>query len=226
MKKRLNVWMMILTALVAVVFAVTYWKMLSQETNHAPVLSFDTDQLHVSVDATEQELLQGVTAMDPEDGDVTDSIVIEGISEFVEDYTRIITYAAFDSAGNVQRASREVTYTDYRSPSIKAIEELEFLVGEDVNLQECIYAEDVLDGNITGKIRVIKSNYSSYMAGEYTITLQVTNSCGDTVEKDFKLTCIDPLALLEDETDGETEEETQEEEQLDEESGEEDVHGE
>ncbi len=215
MKKRLNIWMMILTVVMAAVFAFTYWRMLSQEINHAPEINFDTDELRVRVSVTEEELLEGVTATDPEDGDVTDSLVIEGISEFVEEDTRIVTYAAFDSNGNVQRASRQLVYTNYRSPSITAVEDLVFTVGQEINLQECIRATDVLDGDITGEIRVISSDYNPYMAGEYTITLQVTNSCGDTVVKDYQITCLDPTSIRE--TEEETQEETQAEEETEEE---------
>ena len=52
--------------------------------NTAPVITCATDELHVSVNATEKDLLMGVTAMDAEDGDLTDSIIIESISQFVE----------------------------------------------------------------------------------------------------------------------------------------------
>lgn len=190
--KRLNLWMMILTVAATALFGLTYWKTLAQDINHAPVISFDTDQIRASVHVTDEELLAGVAAADAEDGDVTASVVIEGISEFVEDNTRVVTYAAFDSAGNVCKASRELVYTDYTSPVFSVVDTLDFPLNSDVNLQECIHVEDIIDGDITGKIRVIQSDYNSYTAGTYTITLQVTNSCGDTVERDFVLNCIDP----------------------------------
>lgn len=63
----------------------------------APVIVCSSSEIHVSVDASEEELLFGVTAMDAEDGDITSSVVIESISSFVEPGKSIITYAAFDS---------------------------------------------------------------------------------------------------------------------------------
>ena len=44
-----------------------------------PVISCSTDKIEASINVTDEELLQGVTAYDSEDGDVTSSIVIESI---------------------------------------------------------------------------------------------------------------------------------------------------
>lgn len=79
----------------------------------APVIVCSSSEIHVSVDASEEELLFGVTAMDAEDGDITSSVVIESISSFVEPGKSIITYAAFDSHNHVATASRTLYYTDY-----------------------------------------------------------------------------------------------------------------
>ena len=45
------------------------------------VLKASEEVLEVSIQATEDELKQGVTAWDERDGDVTDSIVIESIEK-------------------------------------------------------------------------------------------------------------------------------------------------
>ena len=82
----------------------------------APVIAFASDVLEVPTTATEEDLLQGVTATDAEDGDVTDSILIEGVTRFVSDNTVKVTYAAFDSQSHVTKATRSVRYTDYTSP--------------------------------------------------------------------------------------------------------------
>ena len=71
----------------------------------APVISFSQDELRYSPDLTKAELLEGVTASDREDGDVTDSLLIEKISD-TADGRVIITYAALDSSNNVAKKSR------------------------------------------------------------------------------------------------------------------------
>lgn len=58
-------------------------------------------------------LLAGVTATDAEDGDVTASLLVEGISGRNDDGTVQVTYAAFDSNHHVTKATRAVRYTDY-----------------------------------------------------------------------------------------------------------------
>ena len=64
--------------------------------NTYPEIQFEQDLLEVSVKATEQDLLQGVTATDKKDGDITDSIIIENMSNMLENNERIVTYVAFD----------------------------------------------------------------------------------------------------------------------------------
>lgn len=52
------------------------------------------------------KLLEGVTAVDNEDGDVTDRVVIEKIVEDRQKNEAVVFYAASDAAGNVAKASR------------------------------------------------------------------------------------------------------------------------
>ena len=66
-----------------------------------PEISFASDVLPVSVAATEAELMEGVTARDDRDGDVTGSIVIEGVTGPSSDQLATITYAAFDREGKI-----------------------------------------------------------------------------------------------------------------------------
>lgn len=44
----------------------------------------DNSEISVSIHADEVELLSGVTAYDAKDGDVTDSLAVEHISNFIE----------------------------------------------------------------------------------------------------------------------------------------------
>ena len=50
----------------------------------SPEIHFDKDEIDVQTGTGDEALLEGVTATDQEDGDVTDSIMVEGVSHFVE----------------------------------------------------------------------------------------------------------------------------------------------
>lgn len=70
-----------------------------------PVISFSEDPIVYSESMDEEQLLEGVTAMDDEDGDVSDTLVIEKIAE-TSDGKVIVTYAALDGSNNVAKVSR------------------------------------------------------------------------------------------------------------------------
>ena len=82
----------------------------------APVISMEEDEISVSIDSSEKKLLDGVTAEDNKDGDLTDRIILENLSNFTKPGQRVATYAVFDSSGNLARASRVVKYKDYVAP--------------------------------------------------------------------------------------------------------------
>ena len=55
-------------------------------------------------------LLEGVTATDEKDGDVTDSLMIENIFPNDDHTSASVVYAAKDSHNNVSKATRRVNY--------------------------------------------------------------------------------------------------------------------
>lgn len=71
----------------------------------APIIALPETEVVYTPAMTEKKLLEGITAYDHEDGDVTDSLLIEKISE-TADGKVIVTYAAVDSANNVGEAAR------------------------------------------------------------------------------------------------------------------------
>lgn len=70
-----------------------------------PVISFSEEPVVYSESMDEDQLLEGVTATDDADGDVSDTLVIEKIAE-TSDGKVIVTYAALDSSNNVAKVSR------------------------------------------------------------------------------------------------------------------------
>lgn len=73
----------------------------------APILTFQATDLTYISGMDENRLLEGITAFDSHDGDITDRIVIEKMIENEEDGVLIVFYAVCDKAGNVTKASRE-----------------------------------------------------------------------------------------------------------------------
>ncbi len=68
-----------------------------------PVITMDQQELTVGLNATDEDFLQGVKAVDENDGDVTDSLVVESVSNFLGGGRRLVGYAAVDRHNNVSR---------------------------------------------------------------------------------------------------------------------------
>lgn len=145
-----------------------------------PVIVCDGVPLEVSVNASDRELCAGLTATDDVDGDITDRIIVRRVSRLIESNRATIYYAVFDSSSNCCTYSRYITYTDYQKPTFSLSQPLVYPVNAQVTLNDRLTASDLIDGNVTNRIRVSADSVSTTSAGEYPITVQVTNSSGDT----------------------------------------------
>lgn len=146
----------------------------------APKITVETDTIEVSVEDADETLLEGVTARDARDGDLTDQIAIENIGAFMSDGSREITYVVCDSANNVGRASRTLTYSDYKSPQFACETPLRFPADKELDILEYLTASDALDGDLTGRIRLTHGYiYTEPSEGNYELGYQVSNSAGD-----------------------------------------------
>ena len=182
MRKTGRYGLLLLTVLCCLGFAAYY--ILSQRTidSTAPEISFQSEELEVSVGVSDVELLDGVTAWDAEDGDVTAGIVVEGVTNLSADQLATVTYAAFDRAGNVGKAQRTLRYTDYHSPKFTLTDALVFRSGTNFDVLRYVGAEDVIDGTLDDRVK------ATLVSGEDTITTEgihevefrVTNSMKDT----------------------------------------------
>lgn len=167
---------------VAIIFSVNLYEDRRSVDRTIPVIQVSSEQIDVSVKVTEEELLEGVFATDEKDGDLTNSVIVESISKFVDKEKHIanITYAVADSDNNVVKKVRKVKFTDYKSPEFTLTQPLYFNVGSDIDVSDVLGAEDKYDGDISSKVKILSSTVSTGRAGEYTIKAQVTNSFGDT----------------------------------------------
>lgn len=157
-----------------------------QTDNSQPVITMASESVTVSVNDGDSAILEGVTAEDAGDGDLTDKIFIESRRNFIEKGKFNVTYAVSDSDSHVARATREVVYSDYISPQFELTEPLEFAktqtAQEDVDIAANLSAHDVIDGNISNKIRISgEYTMSSHTVGDYPMEFVVMNSMGDVV---------------------------------------------
>lgn len=146
-----------------------------------PEISVEEGVLQTSVLADRAALLQGVTARDDRDGDVTGSVVVESVGGVTGDGQATVWYAAFDHSGNVARLNRTIQYTDYERPRFTLKAPLLFSAGSSFDVVDLMGAWDALDGDITHRVRATSlSEQALSDAGSYEILFQVTNSMGDT----------------------------------------------
>ena len=148
--------------------------------NSIPVITLEEEVLEVGIDATNKDLLKGVTAFDEKDGDITNKVIVESLSNFIEPGLCRITYVVCDSNNHVATATRKVRYVGYESPKFALEEDLCYSIYERLNLKDAIIATDCIDGDITDSIVVSSEDYTSAIAGVFTIQATVTNRKGDT----------------------------------------------
>lgn len=145
-----------------------------------PVITVEEDVIEVSLKATDEELLKGVTAYDEKDKDLTSQIIIESISRFTEKGVSKVTYAVCDSDNNVAKASRMIKFKDYKSPKFTVLENLCFSLYEHIDVRNVVKATDSLEGDISDNIVITSENYSVSIPGMYSLDVTVTNSKGDS----------------------------------------------
>ncbi len=157
-----------------------------------PTINMADSAVTISTQDGVDGVLAGVTAEDQRDGDVTNSLIVERLSDFVAEGICEATIAAFDSAGNVTKVTRQVVYSDYVSPRFQMTAPLRFPQGS----QEVLYgvtAYDVLDGDLSEQVKIsAETDLSMVDAGEYSLEYSVTNSGGDVSKLKATVTLYDP----------------------------------
>ena len=134
-----------------------------------PVITMESDNIEVSVSEPREALLQGVTATDAHDGDVTASVRVESLSPFNESGERTVSYVAFDSDGHVSHAARTMCYTDYTPPKFRFDGPLTY-PSETKDLMEKVTVTDCIDA----------------------ARLKITNSAGDSEELPVTIEIFNP----------------------------------
>ena len=182
MKNKGKKLLLLVTAACCAAFGVYSCLGRSGRDREAPVISMAQSELRLSVTDEPVRLLDGVTAADAHDGDVTASLVVESVRGMVSDRRFTVTYAAFDAAGNVAKAQRTVCYEDYVSPRFSLSAPLVFRAGVMPDVFSVVGAADVFDGDLSDRVKgtLVSGERQLSEAGEYAVSFRVTNSLGDT----------------------------------------------
>jgi hypothetical protein len=177
--KLLKTTLILLLIVVVVLYGATVISQRLSGKDVRPDISCPEEILEVSVYDPEIVLMKDVTASDKQDGDLTDRVQILSISKLVTNNTAKVTYLVFDNDGNMDTLVRQVRYTDYSRPVFSIKRPLIYSENEAITLLDRLQVKDVIDGDITSAVRVSALSGTSD-AEIYTVSLQVTNSMGDT----------------------------------------------
>lgn len=113
-----------------------YW-MISQDDRIAPVITVPEETILYEEGQDTKVLLEGVTAVDDIDGDVSDTLIVESIIQLQDEVSAQVVYFAKDKKNNVAKATRKVDYmpaegilwmveteTETEEPETEAIKEM------------------------------------------------------------------------------------------------------
>lgn len=154
--------------------------------NHQPVIT--ANDITVVQDAS-VNLMNGVSAVDAEDGVLTSSISYSGEYNLSLPGVYPITYKAKDAGQFSVSKTIQLTVTPSLYPYIEASDkEIPQYVG--FNPLTDVVANDYRDGNITDKITILSNEVNTNVKGTYPITYAVTNSLVNTTTKTITITVI------------------------------------
>lgn len=171
--------LVILTAVTLLLYGATFVSQRFSGKQEAPEISCADALLEISVHDPEAVLLTGISATDSQDGDLTGKVQVLSISKLITNNTAKVTYIVFDSHGNMDTLVRQIRYSDYSRPVFTIKRPLIYAKNEAIALLDRLQVTDVIDGDITDSVRV--SALAATSDSEvHTVSLQVTNSMGDT----------------------------------------------
>ena len=122
--------------------------------------------------------MTGVTAIDQEDGDLTNHITVEGHVNTTHVGTYALTYHVDDSDNNQTSKVRSVEVYSAK-PVFKGISDISVQLGSDFDPLFGINATDEEDGDLTSKVE-LNGTVDTTRLGSYTLTYRVTDSAHQT----------------------------------------------
>ena len=124
----------------------------------------------------------GYVATDDCDGDITESVTVEGTVDTNTCGVYIIKYSVTDSSGNNSVIERNVTVADMVSPviSLQGDTIMYLKLGEEY-AEPGYTAIDNMDGDVSEKVET-ESNLDNSKVGMYTVTYRVSDATGNATE--------------------------------------------
>ena len=174
---------------------------MKKQDNVPPVITSTVDELHVDVTAGKEGLKEGLSASDNVDGDITEDIIVGAISSFKEKGVSDVEYVVFDANNNVGRYERTVHFENYESPKLHLSKALVYEINGAINITDRLTATDVLEGDISEKIRFYSMNLTTTEEGTYKLNVELKNSYGDLVKHELPIhivpySCLQELIQL------------------------------
>jgi len=139
------------------------------------------------LEGTEFKVLEGVTATDNEDGDLTSKIeVIKNTVNNKEPGTYEVTYKVTDSGNKSVTKTIKVTVNKNNAPEIKA-EDKVITKDKEFKVLEGVTATDNEDGDLTSKIKVVENTVNNKVIGIYKVIYEVVDNNGKKTTKEIKV---------------------------------------
>ncbi len=153
--------------------------------NNAPTINA-SDKILTQGDKFNE--LEGVSAKDIEDGDLTKQIKVTN-NTVKKDTVGIyeVTYEVTDSQNAKTTKTIKVEVKPNQKPEIIA-EDIEIIQGRDY--EEKVSAKDNEDGDLTAKVKVVENTVQKDIPGIYKIIYEVEDSYHQTTRKEIKVTVL------------------------------------
>lgn len=181
--KYLKLLLILLLVLTIGLFGIFKVKRSQISKSRPPIIEDSIGILHINCNFTSKDLLNGLTATDDIDGDLTDKILIGEFSPLKDGNMSTYNCVVFDSDGQYSEFNRIVTFDDYTYPRVYLKAPMTYYVNETKfeTPRQLLYARDKLDGDVTNNIELSNSDLKYTEAGDYSIQVSVYNSFEDEV---------------------------------------------
>ncbi|MBC2080339.1 DUF5011 domain-containing protein [Listeria booriae] len=158
---------------------------LSVLANNAPTITA-TD--HTLKKGAKFDPMSGVSATDPEDGNLSSSVKITANDvDTTKEGVYHVTYSVTDSDGNTTTKQVTVTVTSNDAPTIEATDHT-LKKGAKFDPMADVTATDAEDGNLTKDIKITANDVDTSQEGTYHVTYSVTDSDENTTTKEITVT--------------------------------------
>ena len=155
-----------------------YYEKRDVDAGNLPEIKVPADTLELSDKDPKSSILEGISAYDTEDGDLTSSLHLESLSNFGEGNVRLATFGVFDSDDNYVQATRTISYTDYKKPKITLKKSfVTSYISDSIQYLSYVKATSSVDGNISSNIFVEREYKED---GDTFVTFKVADSTGTT----------------------------------------------